>query len=120
VPDDEVLIRMAGVLLQDWNQRSSRAFDPKVKTDILRADLWAKICQEFEVMGSEKPLCDLLGLDHAAIVASAAAKFPDVSEGVAEAKAPKAVKAAKPKKPKTAKKPTTKKIAKKKAKRGAA
>ncbi len=109
LPDDETLIRMAGVLLQDWNQRSSRAFDPKVKTDTLRADLWAKICQEFEIMGSEKPLCELLGLDHAALVAAAAAKFPDVSEGVTEAKAPKAEKKAK-----AAKKVTAKKKAKKK------
>jgi ParB/RepB/Spo0J family partition protein len=116
VPDDETLIRMAGVLLQDWNQRSYRAFDPKVKTDTLRADLWAKICQEFEVTGSEKPLCELLGLDHTALVAAAAAKFTDPSEGVVEAKEPKPEKA----KAKPAKKATTKKIAKKAKKKGAA
>lgn len=116
LPDDETLIRMAGVLLQDWNQRSARAFDPKVKTDALRADLWAKICQEFEVYGSEKGLCELLGIDHAALVASAAAKFPDPTEGVVEAKAPKAEKPAKAK----AAKKTTAKVAKKAKKKGAA
>ena len=88
LPTDETLVRMAAMLLQDWNQRGQRAFDLKVKTDTLRAELWKKLSQEFETTGCEESLCELIGLHHAALVASAAAKFPDLSEGVAEAKVP--------------------------------
>lgn len=115
LPDDETLIRLAAVSMESWDNETKRAFDPKVKTDTLRKELWEVICQRVDGDGCEAALCKLAGVDHADLVAAAAAKFPDVSEGVAEAKAPKAAKKAK-----AAKKTTTKKVAKKAKKKGAA
>jgi ParB family chromosome partitioning protein len=87
-PDDETLIRMAAVSMEQWDNNGARAFDPKTKTDTLRNELWEEICRRFDWSKCEAQLCKLANIDHAALVASAAAKFPDVSEGVVEAKSP--------------------------------
>jgi hypothetical protein len=84
-PGDDQVIRMAAVCMQEWEQKGARAFDPKVKLDTLRDELWEEICSRFDWSKCEAHLCKLAGIDHNALIASAAAKFPDVSEGIVEA-----------------------------------
>ncbi len=50
-PDDETLIRLAAVSMESWDNETKRAFDPKVKTDTLRNELWEVICQRVDGEG---------------------------------------------------------------------
>jgi ParB/RepB/Spo0J family partition protein len=108
IPDDDLLIRLAAVSVDEWDVETKRAFDAKIKTDVLRKELWREVRTRIDPGGVEAEVCKRFGIDLASITAAAAAEHPDLSEGVAEAKAPAA----------TAK--GTKKAGKKKVKRGAA